>query len=313
MEVRVLLSFKLSIFTILYHMFQSLFPKKELSTGIFIPDEDSFSELTEEIENGSINGIAIHMGYHPDQIHTYFGEFDLDADIQQIILEVFTNNIVFVLTKKTVKTLRKNKVDQFLKKFNWIEEYDSVRTEDILQEGIANSSLEIDFLSRVLNISEPDDTGVFYVEKIGKYLYFNHGFLTDYNSADGLNTWARSWKEINPDFIGLYENAARKHWGNNHQKVYDEINLQAEAYANVPGGLLNEFIPLHKTEFDTVNFVMLMVCHYGENITLEEFKILNHGRYMEQTGDAFDLLSFQFGVFRYTFLSSGKLVDYSLS
>ncbi|WP_439585386.1 hypothetical protein [Dyadobacter bucti] len=294
-------------------MFKSLFPKRELSSGIFIQNGDSFSELTEKPENGSINGIAIHLGYHPDQVHTYWGEFDLEADIQQIVLEVFTKKIVFVLTKTTVKTLRKSMVDQFMKKFNWVEEYDSVKVEDILQEGIANSSLNIDFLARVLFISEPEDTGVFYVGKIGKYLYFNNGFLTDYNSADGLNTWARSWKEINPDFIGLYENAARKHWGDNHQKVYDEINLQAEAYANVPGGLLNEFIPLHKTGLDTVNFVMLMVCHYGATVTLEEFKVLNHGRYVELAEDAFDLRSFQLGVFKYTFLSSGNLVDFCLS
>lgn len=292
-------------------MFHSLFPKKELSTGIFIPDGDSFSELTETLENGSINGITIHMGYHPDQIHTYFGEFDLDADIQIIILEVFTKNIVFVQTKNTIKTLRKNKVDQFLKNFNWIEEYDSVTAEDILKEGIANKTLRVDFLARVLDIRDADENGVFYVENLGKYLYFNNGFLTDYSSADGLNTWTRSWKEINPDFIGLYESTARRYWGNNHKKISAEINLQAEAYANVPGGLLNEFLALHKTPFDTINFVMLMACHYDEAITLEEFKTINYGRYEELRGEDFDLRSFQLGGFKYTFLASGPLVEFS--
>jgi hypothetical protein len=52
------------------------FSKKE-SSGIFIPKDGGYVELTESIENDSINGIAEYLGYELNQIHTYMGDFDI--------------------------------------------------------------------------------------------------------------------------------------------------------------------------------------------------------------------------------------------
>ncbi|MEI6950367.1 hypothetical protein V9K67_24510 [Paraflavisolibacter sp. H34] len=287
-----------------------LFPsfKKKESSGIFIPDQTGFAELKDEIKNSSINGIAEHLGYHPDQAHSYFGNFDQNADVKHVIVEIFTKNIVFVLTQTTVTQLNKRQVDHFLRDFELSEVFDSITTRDILQEGIQNKSLKIDFLSRVLSIQDPDPNGLFYIESIGLYLYFFDGFLVSIQSSDGLSHWAKHFKQLNPQFIGQYEHVAKLYWGNNLPKVINEINIQSDALADLPDGMKNHYIHLHETKFGTINFAMLHVCHYNKEISLRDFREINHGRF-QQTGP------FEYVVdrFKYEFEEDGTLLNSSLA
>lgn len=292
-------------------MFDSLNFRQRFGTGIFIPLEGSFQEHGKELANRSTNAIAVDLGYHPDQIHIFLGTFDPHGDIRQVAVEVFTKNVVFVLTKPSISFLSPSTVRTFMEDFVWGEQYDSLITDSILDEGITRKSLSVAFLARVLDISEPAANGVFYVEKLGKYLYFNNGCLTAYSAADGLNKWARMWREISPEYLGRYELAACRYWANDMQKITEEINLQATAFSNVPAGFLNKFIQYHTTEFETVNFVMLMVCHYNKTITLGEFENINHGRYeLLDTNDS-NKVFFRQGRFRYSFLLSGELLDFT--
>jgi len=285
----------------------SLFGKQKKSSGLFIPDGTNFKELIEYPPKKSINDVAQYLGYNIDQVHTYYGDFNTENEITSAVIEIFTRNIVFILTKDSVVKLNKNKVDYFFRKFDLKKEFQSWVAEGIFEKGIENKTLRIEFLSRVLGIAHPEPDGVFNIPALGLNLCFSNGFLTEFLSADGLNQAARNWKEINPSFIESYEKEAGHYWGKNIAEVLNEINLQAEAYENIPDGLKNEFIPLHKNKFDNINFAMLRVCHYNKNISLSEFTKINHGRYKELLSPS-ESKKFQLDQFTYDFSISGDLI-----
>lgn len=259
------------------------------STGIFVPQEGGYQELTDTIENTSILGVSTHLGYHPDQIHVYHTDYDENDDIINVIFEVFTNKIIYVLAKTSCLKVSSRDVSHRLRSYDWAEQYDSYTVRDILEKGVANKSLSIEFLSGVLPISDPEPNGIFPVEKIGFYLYFNEGYLTDFQSLDGLGTWAKYFQQLNPRTITLQEAYAKKYWGNNLSQVIKEVNAQCDALANVPEIFKNQYAALHTTEIGTINFVMLLVCHYKRAIGLKEFTELNHGRYQQITPTIYSL------------------------
>ncbi|SFT00552.1 hypothetical protein [Mucilaginibacter polytrichastri] len=279
------------------------FSSNKKSTGIFIPQGSDYSELTDNIEDTSIVGVSAYLGYHTDQIQVYHTDYNENDDISNVIFEAFTKNIIYVLTKTSCLKVTNRDVNHRLRSYDWAEEYDSYTVRDILEKGVANKSLTIDFLSKVLPINDPEPNGIFPVEKIGFYLYFNHGYLTDFQSLDGLGTWAKYFQKLNPRTITLQEAYAKKYWGNNISQVIKEVNTQSDALANVPELFKNKYSELHTTEIGTINFVMLLVCHYRRNIDLNDFIELNHGRYQQITPTIYSL-----GKFIYEFSDEGNNV-----
>lgn len=283
---------------------------QKLSTGYFVPFGSEFKELLNAPANASFDDISAHLGYHSDQIHMFLGDYDPTSDIQAIGFEIFTTNIAFVCTQKSVVKLTDAEVGNFSKKFRFQDEFDDVTVSGILEEGIKNGSLTIEFLAKVLDLTDPQPTGIYFDGKFGLYLYFNNGLLTDVQPADGLNEWAKHFKQLNPQFIGRYENVARKYWGQDIAKITAEINIQASALADTPNSVNNEFVYLHEAELGTINFKMLMVCHYDHEIIMDEFKQINHGRYKHLPGQ-FDigLQKYTVGKFLYEFSKGGDLIN----
>ena len=265
----------------------NIFGRNKKSSGVFIPKNLEYIELTDDIAFKSINGITEHLGYHSDQAHGYFDLAEEDSGITNVIVEIFSNNIIFILTKDTVTKLKKSTVDRYMRNFNLNKVFNSYITESILEDGVENSSLKIDFLSKVLNIEEPEQDGMFYAASIEYYLFFVNGILVSFQSADGLNEPAKDWKQSSPVFFRDLEKVTKLYWGNNLSSVINEINLQAEAYTNVPFIMKNGFLELHKTKHGTINFVMLLVCHYSYKISFEDFAIINHGRYFKLDTDKY--------------------------
>jgi hypothetical protein len=168
-----------------------------------------------------------------------------------------------------------------MRNFNLTKVFNSYIVESILENGVKNSSLKIDFLSKVLNIEDPEPDGMFYAASIEYYLYFVDGVLVSFQSADGLNEPAKNWKQSIPDYFRDLEAVTKLYWGNNLSSVINEINMQADAYTKVPFIMDNEFLDLHKTKHGTINFVMLLVCHYNYKMSFDDFAIVNHGRFIE--------------------------------
>jgi len=273
------------------------------SSGIFVPADGGFKELTDTVANRSIIGISNYLGYHEDQVYTYHTDYNENEDIMNVIFEIFTNKIVFILAKSTCLKVSNRDVSHRIRGFRWEEEYDSYTVNDTLEKGVANKSLTLDFLARVLNFDGVEPTGIYPVKSIGCYLYFNDGLLTDFKSLDGLNTWAKYFQQLNPTTITLQETHARKYWGNDPAKIIQEVNAQSDALAAVPELFQNQFALLHKTATGTINFVMLLVCHYNRPIGLAEFLQINHGRYQQINGSVYRL-----GHFIYEFSENSDLL-----
>lgn len=280
---------------------------RKKSTGSFVPDrQGGFIEFT-NTNYSSFEELAGLLGYSPDSLHTYIPrKFKPDGAIQTVITEAFTQNVVFVKTLKSVIRLNPDMVNRYMRGFDPAEEYSDIVKADILERGIANKSLSIGFLAKVLNLGEPSPGGVFYAKDLGLYLYFENGYLSDTQPADGLGKWAKHWQAVNPDFIAGYEEEARRYWGTDTRKILWEVNQQAEALANLPNATQNEYAELHRTESGVVNWIMLMVAHYNMPISLTQFVSINHGRFNELVDEPKIM---QLGRFAYWFGGDGELVQ----
>lgn len=235
------------------------------------------------------------MGHYTEKFYL------MEYDVEFVGVEVFTKNIIFVRTKKFVINLKKSKVDYFLKSFSLKETFKSTTVENILEDGINNKSLDIDFMAKVLDIKQPALNGVFNVESIGYNLYFENGYLAGFETSTGLTTWGKYFQSDNPQLIDTYEKQASLYWGKDPGRITKEVNVQADALANTPNGMLNEYLDLHRTRHGLVNFHMLLVCHYNWPITLTEFISINHGRYANLDPVMDGVASYSLGYFQYDF------------
>lgn len=269
------------------------------SSGIFIPNGNGFSEYKEINSEGSINQITNAFGYHTDQIHcpSYGNPKD---KIHYIGMEIFTRNIVYILANTNTTFITQKDVNKFLDGFSVTKEFDGKRVDEILNDGIDNQSLSVDFTAKVLKLEDVSDNGMFYSERIQTYLYFTDGYLSNFHFDDGLFPWARHLQKVNPTIYNWLESLAKKYRPGNDFQEKKEINIQCEAWSKIPEAFGNEFISLHRTENGGANLHMLLVCHYGYPISLNEFRELNHGRYNFITSNENQEVYSQ-GRFNYTF------------
>jgi len=283
--------------------------KKNNSSGVFVKTEDGFIRLEDKIAKLSINNISIFLGYDSYHIHTYHGNFNKKNNIDIVVFEVFSDNIIFVLVKNKNKKPTEKALNQFLKNFNYSEEYDSIFIRDYLLKGIDNKSLSLEFLSKVLDINVNKPNQEVLVEKLNIKLFFVNGYLASFKLTNDLKEWARQLKNINKDIIANYAKLSKKYWIDNYERIFDEVNIQSESFANTPYGYKNEFINLHRSEFDTINFLMLLVCHYNKRITENQFKNYNYGRYVKLDNFAPERNVYELGKFNYFFEQNGDLLN----
>jgi len=285
------------------------FLKSKKSSGIFIPNGNKYIELTDEISKRSINEITKYLGYEPIEAHTYFGDFNPKSIVQQVVLEGFTENIIFVIAKDSIKSLAPKEVVKFMRNFKPEEEYDMINIKDVLLEGIEEKNLKLEFLSRVLNFDIDSQNGIYWIQKLGVKLSFIDGVLAGFQLDNELREWARHFQNINPDLVADYARVSKMFWGDDYDMIFDEVNLQFEALANIPEGLNNKFIPLHKNKYGTIDLFMLIVCHYGQRVNLDQFETLNKGRYVKIISLSQNTKIRSMGNFKYEFDESGILIN----
>ena len=284
-------------------MFFNRRKSKKESSGVFVRKADKYEELINEVTKESINAITEYLGYNTDQVHTVHA-FD-EKDLEVVVVEIFSKNIVYVLTEKTVPELNKRRMDKFLKSVDWGIEFDSFTTEDILDSGIENHSLTSKYLSKILGI-ENSDEGVLFTEELGLHLVFTDGYLIDYQSSDGLNKSAKLLKGLNFKLLEGYCNEALKYHKEDNASAMNEVNIQADCFTATPHAYSNEFIHLHISELGNVNFYNLMIAHYNKQVNIKEFKNINKGRYKESIG--IDSTNLIIGDFEYEFNEKGLLI-----
>lgn len=277
-----------------------------LSSGLFISDGKNFIELTDLIGmQTSGNEVGVHLGYTAEQIDIHYGDPEKSGGIKAVALELFTERVIFVYTDDQLTTVTRQQVEGFLQRFR--APLHAIQVEDQLTQGITNRSLPTSFFERVFGLPTIEPGAIIDVPKIGYVLFFSDSYLNSFQPSDGLNTDSKFIQKYAPNLVARREKEARLFWGNQPGKVLSEVNQQMSAYMRLPSQRDNPFIPLHHTQHNTVNYVLLMVCHYEMPITLNEFMQLNHGRYRALSDPDDELHIFIVGQFRYEFFASGGL------
>jgi hypothetical protein len=274
--------------------------KAKKSGKIFIPKENKFEELKYTSANFTITEIIEYLGYHPTQIYPYWGDYKGKEKIHFIAFEIFSTNISFIITKRNTRNVNEKDLQFFLRNFKFEEEFDSLSVKDILIKGIEEKSLKVEFIRKVLELNAILVNEEYYAQKIGVFLFFINGLLISFKLDNDLNEWARYYKNLNPKIISNYAREAKIYWNDDYDRIFFEVNSQCEAIANVPNDFINEYKDLHKTKDGNINFFMLLVCHYGKIINIDEFKTINKGRFETIQPNKFEL-----GKFIYEFDENG--------
>ncbi|MCL4280943.1 MAG: hypothetical protein KJZ58_01650 [Flavobacteriales bacterium] len=225
------------------------------TVNTFIPRNGTFEKF--ELEPMSFNDTVTRLGYHPNQVRSHHN-INVEC-IYWVGFKIFTNEIVAIATG--ADTLDPTLLSRFIS--NYDARYERYEIEGILDDGVTNGSLSADYLSSVLGIPPVDPNGSIVAPTLGYELVFLDGKLAGYQPSDGLSMWAKSMKESNPKLFASYLIAGRKRWNNDEDRVRIEINAQADAFANIPQGLLNPLIEQYRQSDGTIDFVQLMNEHYS--------------------------------------------------
>lgn len=279
----------------------------------FVPSKTGFKQMLDAPADASVNAITEHLGLHKDTVFSFWHEtsYTTNRDVAYVLLEVFSKNIVCVAVRENVKGVSSHQLSLYLDKLEEGDILESYEVEERLKTAIENESFRVEFLTRILGLKYTTPTGVFFSEKLDKYLFFTDSILTDYQLADGLGVWAKTWKQVRPDLLASQQATASYYWGNNYRAILAEINRQADAWADIPAASNNKHIDLHRNHFGAVNFEMLQVCHYKRDMKLHEFVITNHGRY-QRLPSREDATVYGCGIFAYHFDSEGNIIDVTL-
>jgi len=225
------------------------------TVNTFIPKNGSFEKL--DLESMSFNDTVTRLGYHPDQVRSHHN-IEID-DIYWVGFKIFTNEIVAIAAG--VDQIHQALLSRFIS--NYKARYESYEVEGILDDGVANGSLSAEYLTNVLGLPAVDPNGSIVAPSLGYELVFLDGKLAGYQPSDGLSMWAKSMKENNPKLFASYLLAGRKRWNNDEDRVRVEVNAQADAFANIPQGMLNPLVDQYRQPDGTIDFVQLMNEHYS--------------------------------------------------
>lgn len=279
------------------------------SSGVFIPSDKGYREVVDVPDNHSINDLTLHFGYNLDQVETTMPKVLGKSKIHLIAFEVFTRNIVYIMTDRKVTFLTEKDISKELQGFSVNKHYDSLRIKHILETGIENETLSVDYLAKVLKLVNVSRNGMFYAIRIKAYLYFTNGLLTNYQYNDGLFPWAKHLQEVNKWVFEALSGAACKYRADDDFLAQKEINMQCEAWGNIPDAFDNEFVSLHWYENKYANLYMLRVVHYQYPITKAEFMELNYGRFQVMENVASGECLLRHNRFDYRFSEDGSLLN----
>ncbi len=288
----------------------------------FVPKGNEYVAVEIKLEKVTMTSICNYLGYNSDQFYV-FNNYDItDSKIDYIIFKVFTDDIICVLTEDTVDSITQKDVDKYLVNFNLKEDFGSYDIESTLEDGVKNKSLTKKFLSKIFNQPISSNDNSFIAEKIDYELHFKNGILSNYNTSDGLNKWAKDWKNTMPDRYKKYYLSASLYY-DNKTDIINVINIQADASVHLTLDDL-ENIKFHTNNDGTINYKMLLIAqnfgkHFGGSykINLQEFKFINKGRYKLSnefnTQDGYKRTTYRVNKGLYTFDENGKLVNTYIS
>lgn len=236
--------------------------------GVFIKKDNQWIECKDIKEGGSINSDLLALGYEPNQFYSYtnynqpndYGD-DCD-DIISVCLKVMTENIICVISSPDRKTLTDEEVRYYMQDFDFSHEYSRYSMECDLNSAISERNFTIQFVAEALGLPfSPDDT-ILHSNRFNYNFFFEGGLLTGYEISDGYNREAHEMKEQGSWIYKLIEAHAITFHGSNDEAIIREINIQARAFQNLPGGISNQYKDSFKNADGSYNFEMLLVAKY---------------------------------------------------
>lgn len=155
---------------------------------------------------------------------------------------------------------------------------------EILSRGVKKKGISQEFVEKSLNKKIKDNK----IIANGYELYFQNGFLIDFDLEPEFNIYARYlFRTSLPNF----EKRASDYFQNNKKKVCRLINLMATCLAELPQHIANKYNN-HDSEFlydkGYVNWIAVYVFYEIGNISLSDFIDSTFGEYKLISNTLFD-------------------------
>ncbi len=274
-------------------------------------------------DEASINDICKSLGYETNQFYSYMNfdqpyDYDNNSDsIQCICLKVMTEDIICVITNPGRTILSKEDVNHYMEDFVFSREYSYYSFEEDLKSAISEHNWSIQFVGDTLGVSySPDDTEL-YSSRYKMNFIFEGGYLVDYEIADGYNREAHDLEESGSPLYEKIETHAQNYHGSNDDAIINEINIQCNAFYNVPSGVNNENLRDFANADGSYNFKMLLVAkyqgtEYEQGINYEDCKCVCHNelKFEGNVDEGLDKLAkYRYRDYLLTFDDKGTLVS----
>lgn len=250
--------------------------------------QDNLWVLKEGVSNNaSINDCAKAMGYDHNQFYSYTNyncpyDYDNNSDsILTVCLKVMTEDIICVITNPGRTSLSDMEVRHYMEDFIFSSAYSLYSMESDLDSAIAEHNFSIQFVAEALKLPYSPDDKILYSSRLKYNFIFDGGYLVGYETADGYNRQAHELKNDIPNFYQLLDSHARNYHRSNEADIVKEINIQAKAFENLPGGVKNEYFYEFKNADNSFNVAMLLVTKYQGTeyelcLNYEECKCICH-------------------------------------
>lgn len=291
--------------------------------GVFIKQGNQWIECKEIEEGGSTNDDLQSLGYDHNQFYSYtnynqphnYGD-DCD-DILSVCFKVMTEDIICVIASPGRKALTEAEVSYYLQDFDFARDYSRYSMECDLESAIAEHNFTIQFVADALGLPFSPEDKVLHSNRFKYNFFFEGGFLTGYEISDGYNREAHEMKEQGSWIYQLIESHAINFHGANNDDVVKEINIQANAFQNIPGGITNQYKDDFKNSDGSYNFKMLLVARYQgteyeSGINYEDCKCICHQE-LKFEGDVEEgldkLVKYRYRDYIITFDEKGKFVS----
>lgn len=254
--------------------------------SVFVKNGNQWVACNEIDEGGSINDNLQALGYDHNQFYTYTNfdmpyDFDNNSDsILVVCLKALSEEIICVITNPNRKFLSDTEVRQYMQNFVFSQDYSLYSLEGNLDDAIVERNFSIQFVAEALGIPYNENDTILYSSRFKYNFIFENGYLVDYEIADGYNRDAHDLKNSASWLFKLIESHAQKFHGTNDNAI-KEINIQAQAFCNLPSGVKNEFLPEFENSDNSYNFKMLLVAkyqatEYEQGLNYEDCKCICH-------------------------------------
>lgn len=249
---------------------------------VYVPSKNGDYKEVElpEDNNGSFDSIGEFLGYTPDKTYCYYGFLSGTEDFDAILFKKLSKSIIGIISRKSYKNLKQDDVNRFMKDFDYNFTYGSISREEDLEDAIKNGTYSKEFICDVLDLPYEDFKDIdILTDLLNGFNYkFENGVLVGYNTLEGVEGYAKQFKEENPQFFQEVYDFAKENWGDDEEKVLYYVNGQLNSFAKIGGGFRNEILPLFHIEGDYVyNFKILDVISNNQNISLDDFLFFTNG------------------------------------